>query len=88
MDSGCDPGDRKTAVLQFRFINRPRIYKKGVLEITPTKAFSTCSEANLADDVIHDDIKPTESNDDRGPAMEVQPDTCDRQLKNPIEISL
>jgi hypothetical protein len=75
-------GTRKDIKMHFEFINSPRIYKAGLLEMTPTKIFRSCSIADKDPTVVRDPEA-----DSREPATEVEADTCNRALKNPIRIA-
>lgn len=78
------PGERKTAKLEFHFINEPGIYKGGLVEITPTKIFKSCSAADKDPAVVAD----TQPADGREVASDLEPITCNRALKKPIRVGL
>lgn len=74
-----EPRETQTAKMQFRFLNNPRVFQSGLVEITPTKLFESCVRAD------HD---PLVEEGGREPSNElsVQSETCDRKFKKPIRI--
>lgn len=74
-----EPGERKTARLQFDFINMHKRYKSRLVEIYPVKIFKTCSAADADTTVVPDQGREV--------AGELQSDTCDRAMKDSIRIA-
>src|SRR5690348_5578185 len=50
-----DPRESQTAKMQFRFLNNPKVYQTGQVEITPTKLFHNCTHADADPLVVRDD---------------------------------
>lgn len=76
------PGESKTIKTRFQFINSPRIYKKGLVEIVPQKVFHTCRAADADPEVARE----VDQDGGREPT-EIQPETCDRPLKRAIRLA-
>ncbi len=74
------PGRQETVEMEFHFINEPRLYKSGLIEMIPTKNFRSCEIANRDPEVVPDD--------NRDVAVDhVEPLTCNRPMKMPIRIA-
>jgi len=77
------PGETTNVKMEFEFINQPRIYKSGLLEILPNKMFKNCAAAENDPDVVQKKVK-AEVRDVSSEVVESL--TCDRPLKKAIRV--